>query len=88
MSQPTKIELTYPLDIKGTQVSVLTMRRPKARDLEIMERTAGGSIAKTITLIANLAEITPHQVRELDGADFERVSDLVSDFLSPPLSED
>ncbi len=76
----TKIELTYPLKIAGAEVSVLNLRRPKVRDLEQMDKQSG-DIAKTVTLIANLAEITPEQVRELDAEDFAVVSEMVAGFL-------
>jgi len=77
----TKIELTHPIDISGAKVGVLHLRRPKARDLEAMELAGGGNVARTVVLISAVAEISVEQVRELDGADFNRISDVVSGFL-------
>jgi hypothetical protein len=85
MTEKTKIELQYPIDISGAKVSVLHLRRPKARDLEAMDRQGGGNVGRTVGLISALAELTPEQVRELDAADFNRISEVVSGFLSPAL---
>jgi hypothetical protein len=34
-----KIELTHPIDIDGTKVSVLQLRRPKVRDMLSVEKS-------------------------------------------------
>lgn len=80
------IELEYPIEIDGVEIKSLRLRRPKVRDLQVMEREKT-DMAKTIMLIANLAEITPEQVQEMDAGDFARVSEVVMGFLgvgSPP----
>lgn len=76
----TTLTLRDPVEINGAKVGVLRLRRPKVRDLEAIDKI-GGETAKTIALIANLAEWTPEQVRELDAADFAAASRAVAEML-------
>jgi hypothetical protein len=76
----TTLTLREPIEINGAKVGVLKLRRPKARDLEAIDKVSGET-AKSIMLIANLAEWTPEQVRELDAADFAAASKAVAEML-------
>ncbi|RPE72545.1 tail assembly chaperone E/41/14-like protein [Tibeticola sediminis] len=76
----TTITLREPVEINGAQIGVLSLRRPKVRDLEAIDKVQGET-AKTVMLIANLAEWTPEQVRELDAADFAAASKAVAEML-------
>ena len=49
-------------------------------DLEAIDKVQGET-AKTVALIANLAEWTPDQVRDLDAADFAAASKAVAEML-------
>lgn len=75
-----QITLRDPVEINGAKVGVLHLRRPKVRDLEAIDKVSGET-AKTVSLIANLAEWTPEQVRELDAADFAAASKAVAEML-------
>ena len=78
----TTIKLKHPITADGVELKELTLlRRPKARDLERLDNVAG-PVAKVITLIADLAEISPDQVRGLDAEDFTVIEKEVSGFLS------
>ena len=77
----TTITLKHPITVDGREVAVLTLRRPKVRDLERMDKVSG-EIAKAVTLVADLAELSPDQVRELDAEDFTAVAEALGDFLS------
>ena len=76
----TSIKLKHPIIADGVEVTELALRRPKVRDLERMDKVAG-EIAKAVTLTADLAELTPDQVRELDAEDFTAVAEQLGDFL-------
>jgi len=76
----TTIALREPIEINGAKIGVLTLRRPKVRDLEAIDKIAGET-AKTVALIANLSELPPETVRELDAADFAAASKVVADML-------
>ena len=76
----TTINLKHPIQVDGREVAQLTLRRPKVRDLEVMDKVPG-DVAKAVTLVSNLAELTPDQVRELDAEDFSRAAEHLVDFL-------
>jgi hypothetical protein len=75
-----EITLREPVTLNGASIGVLRLRRPKVRDLEAIDKVSGET-AKTVALIANLAEWTPDQVRELDAADFASASKAVAEML-------
>ena len=75
----TSIKLKHPIVADGVKVTELALRRPKMRDLERIDKVAG-EIAKAVTLTADLAELTPDQVRELDAEDFAAVAERLGDF--------
>lgn len=78
----TKIELKFPITIDGTKVSVLQLRRPKVRDMLGVEKGAQNDAEKEIHLFANLCEITPEQILELDMADYAGLQKAYQGFLS------
>jgi hypothetical protein len=80
MSTKKDFSLEYPIPVNGKPLSTLSIRRPKARDLEIMD-TYTGDVERTIQLISNLAELTPDEVRDLDGEDFNKIQEYVLDCL-------
>ncbi|SMG62935.1 conserved hypothetical protein, partial [methanotrophic bacterial endosymbiont of Bathymodiolus sp.] len=53
-----KIELTHAINIDGTKVSVLSLRRPKVRDMLSVEKSIDNDAEKEIQLFANLCEIS------------------------------
>jgi hypothetical protein len=77
-----KIELTHPIDIDGTKVSVLQLRRPKVRDMLGVEKSVDNDAEKEIQLFANLCELTPENLLDLDMADYSKLQKAYQDFLS------
>ena len=77
----TQIELKPPLTLHGATLGVISLRRPKVRDLEAMERQGDKDIAKSINLLASLSEQTPDTLRELDAEDFMALSAVIAGFL-------
>ncbi len=78
--KPTTIKLKYPVTVDGAEISQITLRRPKIRDLESMDKVAG-EMKKVVMLIASLAEMAPDQVRELDAEDLGSIAETLGDFL-------
>ncbi len=76
----TSIKLKHPIIADGVEVTELALRRPKVRDLERIDKVSG-EIAKAVTLTADLAQLTPDQVREFDAEDFAAVAERLGDFL-------
>ncbi|MGI1678973.1 MAG: phage tail assembly protein [Cellvibrionaceae bacterium] len=77
-----KIELTHPIDIDGIKVSVLQLRRPKVRDMLSVEKIVDNDAEKEIQLFANLCELTPENLLDLDMADYSKLQKAYQDFLS------
>jgi len=77
----TTIKLDYPVQADGRAVSSLAMRRPKVRDERDARRIAGGDAAeREVVLFANLCEVAPETIHELDLADYQRLQEAFKDF--------
>ena len=75
-----KITLDFPITVSGVEVSHLVMRRPKLRDDLAAAKSAGSDEDKAIQLVANLCEVTPEDLMELDSADWAKLEQQVQDF--------
>lgn len=75
-----QISLQYPINVDGVEVGSLNLRRVTVADLEVMNQEKT-ELAKSIRLLSLLAEMTPDDIRKLDAADFNNVSEQVADFL-------
>jgi hypothetical protein len=77
-----KITLDHPVTIGGVEVKTLRMRRPKVKDQLASERSGGTNADKEVKLFANLCEVTPATIEELDLVDYKKIQDEYSGFLS------
>ena len=77
-----KIELTHPINLDGTNVSLLQLRRPKVRDMLSVEKSVDNDAEKEIQLFANLCELTPENLHDLDMVDYAKLQKAYQDFLS------
>jgi len=82
MDDKTTITLMYPINSSGSQLNELCMRRPKVRDRLVAEKAPGNQADKEVRFIANLCEVTPEDIEELDMADYTKIQTALSDFLS------
>ena len=82
-ARPTEtIELEFPIEVDGVMVDTLTMRRPTVRDQLMFDEGKGGEARKVVKMIANLCEVAPSSIEELDQADFVRVTETLQGFQS------
>lgn len=81
MSERISHPLKHPIDVNGASVSVVSLRRPKVRDLEVMERVGAGAMARSVALLVNLCELPPDAIRDLDGEDFNALDEVVMGML-------
>ena len=77
-----KIDLDYPVTVDGVEIKKLDMRRPKVRDQINADKPGGTDGEKEIRLFANLCEVTPETIEELDLYDYTKLQDEYSSFLS------
>lgn len=73
---PVSYRLLHPVD----ETEILTLREPTVMDLEAAARQPDG-IAQKVTMIANLAEVSPDTVRKLPTYDYSRLMEIVESFL-------
>jgi hypothetical protein len=82
-----KFNLKFPFTYKNADYIEFTARRPKVRDLrnfiKAMDTDAVAAMEKTL---ANLFEIDPLVVAEIDVEDFGPMKKWFEDFLKPMLS--
>lgn len=79
MSQ-TEVKLQHPLKDGGTDVSVLKLRRPKVRDMMVMDEVEG-NLQKSVRMISQLSDLPVAVIEEMDAADFNKASEVVEAFL-------
>jgi hypothetical protein len=75
------IELSKPLDIDGAKVNVLTMREPTVADQMNNDSVKGGDAIKEVTMLANLCQITPDQLKSLTLRDYKKVQAAFMGFI-------
>jgi hypothetical protein len=80
--EKTSVRLNHPIQVNGQQIVELQLRRPKVRDRLAVEKMNGADAEKEIRFIANLCEVAPTDIEELDMSDYARVQDALTDFLS------
>ena len=75
------IKLQCPITVAGSEVTELTMRRPKLRDLLATEKEKTVS-QQEVLMFANLCGLAPSDLHELDIADFRALQQVYVGFLS------
>ena len=70
-----QIKLLHPVISDGTELRVLNLRRPKVRDVILAAKIGGSDEEKEVRMFANLCEVAPDVVEELDMADYKKLQD-------------
>ncbi len=78
----TDIKLNYPIESSGETIESVHLRRPKVRDMIAQEKTAVSDAEKEVALFANLCELTPDNILDIDGADYLKIQKVYAGFLS------
>lgn len=83
-SRPTTpIELEYPVEVDGVQVSTLAMRRPTVADQLAFEDGKGTEAKKTVNMMAALCDVPPSTIQQLDIIDFQKLAEVMAGFSKP-----
>ena len=82
MSVKETLDLQFPITNNGEVCKQLHIRRPTVRDLLISEKASGNEIEKEIRLLANLCEVAPDLIEQLDMADYLQLQEKMTGFLS------
>lgn len=85
-----RIELKYPIESNGESLSQLSMRRSKVKDRLIVAKMKNASDEeKEIRLFANLCEVSPNIIEDLDESDYAKLQNSYMDFFkSEGMSEE
>lgn len=74
--------LQMPITIHGETISALQVRRPRVRDRLAAERGKGSTAEKEVIFLAHLCEVAPGTIEELELADYLKLQETVTSFLS------
>lgn len=76
-----KINLKYPVIYEGTEYKSLDMRRSKVKDRLLVSSMKNASDEdKEIRLLANLCEVSPKLIEELDESDYTILQKMYMSF--------
>lgn len=78
----TEIVLTYPLEVSGGSVRSLHMRRPTVADMIAADKSKGSDAEKEVAMFANLCTVAPADLLKLDMADYQKLREVWTGFLS------
>ena len=77
------IELKYPVEVTGQSYDKLSMRRSKIKDrLLVAKMKSASDEEKEIRLFANLCEVEPKVIEELDEADYSNLQKVYLGFFN------
>ena len=71
-----KIKLSNPVKIDGVEVHELSLRRPQVRDLIAAGKKNVSESEREVNLVANLAEVSPEIIQDLDLSDYMKIQDF------------
>lgn len=77
------ITLKHPIKASGSEVSTVSLRKPKVRDIKNSRKGTDGEVEAEIKLISILSDsLTPDEVEELDWQDYKELQEVLEGFLS------
>lgn len=75
----TPVTLKFPVTVDGHEYAVLNMRRCKVKDRRLAAKQKTDE-DREIALIANLCEVPPNVIDELDAVDYEALTEVLKGF--------
>jgi hypothetical protein len=84
MNTTERIPLGQPIDYDGLPIKEIALRRPTVGGHLAAQKSGGTDAEREIRLIANLAELPPEAIHQLDMADYMAIQQVLSGFLSRP----
>ena len=81
MTNMQNIKLNYPIESDGANITDFNMRRSKVKDRLLVAKMKNSSDEeKEIRLFANLCEVAPNIIEELDESDYANLQKAYMDF--------
>lgn len=75
----TEIKLQFPVTVDGQEYTALHMRRCKVKDRRAAAKQKTAE-EQEIALIANLCEVPPNVIDELDTVDYTKLQGMLAGF--------
>lgn len=75
------IQLKFPVECNGEEILELELRRPKVRDQLAATKRKGSDEEKEINLLADLCDVSPEVIADLDLADYAQLGEVYQGFL-------
>ncbi|WP_375641067.1 MULTISPECIES: phage tail assembly protein [unclassified Bartonella] len=72
-------KLLIPIAFEGKEHTTITLRRPKTKDLQAIDKKEG--VEQTIAMIARLSEWPHEAVGELDINDLSSIGEILESFI-------
>lgn len=82
MNDRTIIQLKSPITVNGATVAQVALRRPKVKDMRAASAAASDAATQEIALIANLCDLAPSDIEELDFGDYAAIQKVLKRFTS------
>ena len=76
-----RITLNFPIEHDGLPIQDIALRRPTVGDHLAAQKSAGTDAEREIRLIANLAELPPAAIHQLDMKDYAKLQKALGGFL-------
>jgi len=81
MNTAEHIKLNFPIEHDGVPIADISLRRPTVGDHLAAQKSAGTDAEREIRLIANLAELPPAAIHQLDMKDYAQLQKVLGGFL-------
>lgn len=72
-------QLLVPITFEGKEHTQITLRRPKTKDLQAIDKKEG--VEQTIAMIARLSEWPHEAISELDINDLSSIGEILESFI-------
>jgi len=82
MNAKTTVKLQFPIEFAGRHITEVTLRRATVKDTSTARQQGKTDEDFQIMLTANLAEIEPDAIRQMDMADYNAIGKVLEGFLS------
>ncbi|SME96299.1 phage tail assembly protein [Desulfovibrio gilichinskyi] len=78
----SEIKLEYPVEVGGVPLDKINMRRPKVKDQLVAKKSSKSQDEIEVQLFANLCEVAPAVIENMDMKDYSKLQKEYRSFLS------
>jgi len=75
LAKELTVTFDYAVSIKGSEVTELTIRKPKIKDMRNMDKYSGDEMDKEIWMLSNLTRASISDLENLDKDQYELIQE-------------